>query len=302
MATKWTGATCAQYFIDNEVGTSANYCIGYNGDISCSVPEDYAGYTSGCKDADKRGITFECSDTATNNWRIPEATQESLIKMMVDCIQRYPSLGGKAVYDPTDEARVVAAKNGTGSWDAVKGNVIVHRWTTLSGSTCPEWHMMQILPDIVAEVNRRLGASASDVNKNNGGSTVRTLHEEAQYMIDNNVNGQARKNQANADGFTPEGVQAEINKMLAKDKSVVATSIVANMPEVKYGSTGDIVKVLQKELARLGYYTGDIDGSAGNMTLAAIKAIQTNWKIVYGNMSVDGVFGKKCWTRLLLGK
>lgn len=293
MATRWTGAQCAQYFIDNDAGTSANYCIGYDGDISCSVPEDYAGYTSGSMQADKRAITFECSDTAIGNWRIPEPTQEALIKMMVDCVQRYPSLGGKLVFDPNDEARVNAAKKGTGSWNDVKGNVLVHRWTTLSGSTCPEWHMMQILPDIVAEVNRRLGAEPS---------TKRTLREEAQYMIDNNVNGSARKKQAEADGFKPADVQAEINLILGKDKDATLSSIVKNIGTVKYGSKGVYVTVLQKELQRLGYYSGTIDGDAGNKTAAAIKDIQKNWNAVYGNMGVDGIFGPKCWSRLLLGK
>lgn len=293
MAVRWTGSQCAQYFINNSAGTSANYCIGYDGDISCSVPEDYAGYTSGSMQADKQAITFECSDTAIGNWTIPAPTQESLIKIMVDCVKRYPSLGGKLVFDPSDEARVIAAKNDTGSWDAIKGNVLVHRWTTLSGSTCPEWHMMQILPGLVDEVNRRLGVEPS---------TKRTLREEAQYMIDNKVNGNARKKQAESDGFKLADVQAEIDLILGKDKDTTISSIVKNIGTVKSGSKGIYVTILQKELQRLGYYTGAIDGDAGNKTAAAIKDIQKNWNAVYGNIGVDGIFGPKCWSRLLLGK
>lgn len=301
MAAKWTGAQCAQYFVDNSSNTSANYCIGYNGDISCSVPEEYAGYTSGSKQADNRAITFECSDTAINDWRIPDATQQSLINMMVDCFQRYPSLGGKAIYDPTDEERVNKAKNGTGSWDDVKGNILVHKWTTLTGTTCPEWHMLKILPDIVAEVNKRLGATNTTTAETVTDDS-KTLFEEAQYMIDNKVNGQARKKQAESDGFKPADVQSEIDLILGKDKEATLESIAAKMPQVKFGTTGDVVTVLQKELQRLGYYTGDIDGSCGGITTAAIKAIQTNWNKVYKNISVDGIFGAKCWKRLLTGK
>lgn len=241
MAIRWTGSQCAQYFIDNSYGTSANYCIGYDGDISCSVPEDYAGYTSGSMQADKRAITFECSDTAIGNWVIPSPTQESLIKIMVDCVKRHPSLGGKLVFDPSDEARVIAAKNGTGSWDAIKGNVLVHRWTTLSGSTCPEWHMMQILPELVKEVNKRLAVVEETFTDSEtvtieplGNSSKRMLREEAQYMIDNKVNGNARKKQAESDGFKLADVRAEIDLILGKDKDTT---------------------ILQKELQRLGYYS-----------------------------------------------
>ncbi len=306
MAAHWTGAQCAKYFVNNSAGTSANYCIGYNGDIASSVPEDFSGYTSGSKQADKRAITFECSDAGNNDWHIPEATQESLIKMMVDCIQRYPSLGGKAVFDPEDEARVIAAKKGLGSWDDVKGNILYHRWTTLSGTSCPEWHMMQIMPSIVAEVNRRLGvgenATSVSADTSKASQTKRTLFAEAQYMIDNKINGEARKTQAKADGFKYDDVQAEIDLILAKDKAAVVASVASSMPEIQKGSKGDVVKILQTELKQLGYYTGTIDGDAGNLTDAAIKAAQTNWNKVYGNFSVDGKFGTKCWIRLLLGK
>lgn len=79
MAAKWTGAGCAQYFVNNGLENSANYCIGYDGDISCGVPEEYGAWTSSCSGNDRRAITFECSDTASGDWRIPAKTQEALI-------------------------------------------------------------------------------------------------------------------------------------------------------------------------------------------------------------------------------
>ena len=77
---------------------------------------------------------------------------------------------------------------------------------------------------------------------------------------------------------------------------------VKRLPAISKGSKGDIVKVLQTELRRLGYYTGNIDGDAGNQTVAAIKKAQTNWNKVYKNVDVDGSFGPQCWTRLILGR
>lgn len=131
-------------------------------------------------------------------------------------------------------------------------------------------------------------------------TTTNTLREEAQYMIDANVNGQARKDKAKADGFDWQKVQDEIDLMLGKDTTANIATFVSALPSIKYGSTGDIVTVLQNELKRMGYYNGAIDGSCGKVTVNAIKAIQTNWNKVYGNMGVDGVFGQKCWKQLLV--
>ena len=290
MATKWTGEQCAKYFVNNGLENSANYCIGFGGDVSCNVPEEFGAWTSSFSLADKFGITIECSDTASGDWRIPGATQESLIKLMVDLIRRYPSLGGKAVYDPSDEAEVVAAKRAYRTINA-KGNILLHVWTSAYGTTCPEWHMKEILPSICAEVNKRLAG---------GGGTTRTLREEAQYMITNSINGKDRYNQCKEDGFTYEEVQAEIDRMLGKDTASAAMALVAIMPTVKYGDKNDAVAVLQQELKNMGYYNGSIDGQFGTFTQTALKQYQWNINKVYGRLTVDGICGQDTWTRIFL--
>lgn len=40
MAGKLTGAQCARIFQNGDRGASSNYCIGYNGEIVCSVEEE----------------------------------------------------------------------------------------------------------------------------------------------------------------------------------------------------------------------------------------------------------------------
>lgn len=291
MAGKMTGANCSKYFVNNGLENSANYCIGYAGDISCNVVEDYGAWTSSFSLADKYAITIEVSDTATNNWTIPGPAQEALIQLMVDLIQRYPSLGGKAVYDPTDEAEVVAAKRAYRSINA-KGNVLLHNWTSAYGTTCPEWHMKKILPEICAEVNRRLA----------GGKVTKSLFEEAQYMLDNRINGNNRVAQATKDGFKPADVQAEIDLILAKDPAVNVEILAKNMTTIKKGASGNEVLILQHILSNLGYLAAAADGSFGAYTDAALKAFQNNINTVYGNFAVDGICGPKTWSRLLLGK
>lgn len=81
-----------------------------------------------------------------------------------------------------------------------------------------------------------------------------------------------------------------------------------NFKTVKYGSGGISVFILQSLLRGL-QYTGadgkpiDIDGQAGTNTIHAINQFQQT-QISYGfdigtNGKPDGVFGKKCWSRLL---
>ena len=156
MAARNTGADCAKYFTYNTAGTSANYCIGYDGDIAQNVSEEFGAWTSGDVNFDMRAITIEVSDTAINDYRIPQAAQDAFVNLCVDIVKRNPSRGGRLVYDPEDEARVIAIKKGRGSWDSLKGNVLIHCWTTTVGTTCPEWHMKEILPDLIERVNNKL--------------------------------------------------------------------------------------------------------------------------------------------------
>ena len=292
MAGRLSGAGCAQYFVGNGLENSANYCIGPDGDISCNVYEEYGAWTSSFSLADKYAITVEVSDRAAGDWTIPDGAQEGLIQLMVDLIKRYPSLGGKAVYDPTDEYEVVAAKRAYRTINA-KGNILLHNWTSAYGTTCPEWHMKKILPAICAEVNRRLGS---------GGKTTYTVRQAAQKMISDGINGRARKNWCKENGLAYDDVQKEIDLMLGKDTGKAFDLLLNYLPPILNGSEGDCVRILQANLKHMGYYDGDIDGLCGTKTVEAIKSIQNNWNIVYGNYAVDGAFGPMCWRRLLTGR
>lgn len=77
---------------------------------------------------------------------------------------------------------------------------------------------------------------------------------------------------------------------------------------VKYGSSGLSVFILQSMFRGLQFVGADgkpidIDGEAGANTIYAINQFQKT-QISYGfdvgtNGKPDGVFGKKCWLRLL---
>ena len=131
---------------------------------------------------------------------------------------------------------------------------------------------------------------------------MRTLFEEAQYMLDNNINGSNRKAQARADGFTPEDVQDEIDLILSKYPMRNIVVIAEKMPTIKKGDASSSVWTLQTMLKNMGYYTGALDGLFGPATENALKAFQQNINKVYRTMEVDGICGPKVWSRLMLGR
>ena len=297
MAGKLSGAGCARYFVNNGIDNSANYCIGYDGDIACNVPEDYGAWTSSFSLADKYAITIEVSDIAAGDWRIPSAAQEALINLMVDLFQRYPSLGGKAVYDPTDEAEVVSAKRAYRTIHP-KGNILLHVWTSAYATTCPEWHMKQILPMICERVNEKLAGGGGG-----GGDTdTYTVRQAAQKMIDDKINGWARINWCTEHNLDSKKVQEEIDKMLGKNAVPNVQIVINHMPTLQKGSKSEIVTILQEMLYRMGYLASKPDGSFGNDTYSALIAYQKNINAVYdSDFPVDGVCGQKTWTWLMLG-
>ena len=56
--------------------------------------------------------------------------------------------------------------------------------------------------------------------------------------------------------------------------------VVIENPLLAYGMTGEEVSQLQLQLAKLGYYDGEITGSYGDLTKAAVKAFQVDFSLL----------------------
>ena len=56
----------------------------------------------------------------------------------------------------------------------------------------------------------------------------------------------------------------------------------------KYGSRGSEVRKIQDKLKRWGYYTGNVDGIYGSLTVSAVKKFQQK-----NGLTVDGIAGTK---------
>jgi len=79
--------------------------------------------------------------------------------------------------------------------------------------------------------------------------------------------------------------------LLILSVTFMATLMIDNAPVVealsKYGSRGSEVRTIQEKLKRWGYYTGNVDGIYGSLTVAAVKRFQQK-----NGLAVDGIAGK----------
>ncbi len=66
---------------------------------------------------------------------------------------------------------------------------------------------------------------------------------------------------------------------------------------IKVGANGEEVTKMQRRLAELGYYTGDVDGRFGNQTRRAVERFQ-----YHHGLSADGIAGKSTLTVLYESK
>ena len=90
MAGKLTGAQCAALFQNPNRIASANYCIGYDGEIVCNVDEVHRAFTSSNYYNDCQAITIEVSnDQVGGNWHVSDKSWNSLVNLCVDICRRY---------------------------------------------------------------------------------------------------------------------------------------------------------------------------------------------------------------------
>ena len=88
MAGRMLGDDCARMHLNGNRDSSANYYIGYDGQICGGVSEDRRAWTSNSRTNDHSHITIEVSDQ-DSSWTIPSEAYNSLIKLCADICKRY---------------------------------------------------------------------------------------------------------------------------------------------------------------------------------------------------------------------
>ena len=76
--------------------------------------------------------------------------------------------------------------------------------------------------------------------------------------------------------FSPALAQAEAVPL----DEEAAEELIIDTPLLTYGMSGDEVTRLQQKLQQLGYYDGEITGSYGDLTRAAVKAFQSDFQLL----------------------
>lgn len=108
MAARQLGDDCARGHLNSPRQASANYYIGYDGQITIGISEDRRAWTSDSRTNDYSHITIEVSDQDTS-WTIPDKAYKSLVNLCADICKRYdidlkyePSKGAKSTLTTHD--------------------------------------------------------------------------------------------------------------------------------------------------------------------------------------------------------
>ncbi len=192
MAGKLTAKQCGGIFANPNRGASANYGIGYDGEIACYVDEENRAWTSSNRENDCQAITIEVANSANGgNWPISDVSWNSLVNLCVDICRRY---NFRLTYDGT--------KNGS-----------LTRHDMFANTNCPGQTLGGRFAELTKVVNAKLdGGSATASNPNTNKKSNEVI---AQEVINGAWgNGEDRKNRLNSAGYDYNTIQSIVNQKL----------------------------------------------------------------------------------------
>ena len=183
MAAVWTGKQAAEYFRDTPSRqASANYCIGYDGDVALNVEEENRAWTSSSNWADQRAITYELANIKMGGqWEVSDKTIRKAIVMLAEQHKRYGLK--KASY--------------TGD---TKGTLWRHDW--FAKTNCPGPYLGGKLAYMADEINKILNPKVKE-------KTDKQLAEE----VIKGIHGSGAERKAKL-GNRYDAVQKLVNEML----------------------------------------------------------------------------------------
>ncbi|NMA17860.1 MAG: N-acetylmuramoyl-L-alanine amidase [Clostridiaceae bacterium] len=299
MAARWTAKNCVDFFARGSRYGSSQYCIGYDGSIGLSVPEDKRAWTTSSIWCDEQAVTIEVSNSiAEHPWPISDASYKALIYLIVDICRR------NGIKDCTY----------TGTKEGVLQK---HSW--YAATPCPGPTLGALFPKISRDVNAMLksgapipGISAS-MPVSSGGAKVEPYFAKV-TVTDLNIrktpNGEKTKEKLGLNdvvkitkesdgwGYT-EGKGWISLKYTSKVQGVASTPTPALVTDaltawiakhhLKIGSEGELVGGLQAFLYARGYKIS-IDRKFGKETDDALKKYQ-----ISQSLDGDGIVGQKTW-------
>lgn len=134
----------ARYLDTMTDDSSANYCIGKDGDVTCMIPEKYRSWCSSNTVNDDRAITIEVASESSSPYKVPTLAMASLIDLLVDICTRH-DIRLKWSWDANER------RNHSGGC-----NMTVHR--DFANKSCPGDFLYDNMQAICDTVNRRLNS------------------------------------------------------------------------------------------------------------------------------------------------
>lgn len=140
MAARWTGERCAQSFDVRGRNASANYCIGFDGEIVGCVDESDRSWCSSSGWNDRKAITIEVANESTGgDWPISQRSWDSLVRLCADICRRY---GFRLSYDGTRN-----------------GSLTEHRM--FDATNCPGPYLHARMGELARQVNAMLDSGTA---------------------------------------------------------------------------------------------------------------------------------------------
>ena len=123
-----------------------------------------------------------------------------------------------------------------------------------------------IVSDPVVDTNTSSASQTQSTVTTTGDDWVRRLQQEC-----------------NNQGFSKQNVDG-----------IAGPATLAGCPTLRKGARGNITKLLQEKLVKLGYNTNGVDGIFGSGTYSAVREFQKT-----RGLSADGIVGQNTWRKLL---
>ena len=122
-------------------------------------------------------------------------------------------------------------------------------------------------------------------------------HIVSDQVVDKNTTSQTQSTATIKGDDWVRRLQQECNNQgFSKQKvdGIAGPATLAGCPTLKKGVQGNITKLLQERLIKIGYNTNGVDGIFGSGTHSAVREFQ---KI--RGLSIDGIVGQNTWRKLL---
>ena len=169
--------------------SSCNYVVGYDGKIGLCVEEKNRAWTSNSKENDHRAVTIEVASDNKYPYKVKDEAYAALIDLVTDICKRNNI---KKLVWSTNKKDRVNHLNGC--------NMTVHRDYNTK-KTCPGDYLFNKHGEIAEEVNKRLGVSDPEPEKETETDSavkendVVSIADGATYYKGGNVPGWVRKKQ-----------------------------------------------------------------------------------------------------------